>query len=100
MKFETQNITAQVAKIKPLLRKYAVFTFIIVFLCIYVFMVQQIGNLINAEAPAQPATESTTKPITGLKVDEAAAKQMEQLESQNIEIQTLFSEARRNPFSE
>ena len=34
------------------------------------------------------------------KIDENAVKNIEQLEDQNIEVQSLFNEARNNPFSE
>ena len=100
MKLDTQALLQKFAKAQVFLQKYAAFSFVIIFLCIYVFLVQHIGQLINSEASPQAVTETSTKPISRLKVDKSAAQQMEQLESQNIEVQTLFNQARQNPFTE
>ena len=100
MKMNNQQLAEKLASILALSKKYATFSFVIVFLCIYVFLVQQIGKLINSEASPQAVTETSTQPISRLKVDKAAVEQMEQLESQNVQVQTLFNEARENPFTE
>jgi Na+-transporting methylmalonyl-CoA/oxaloacetate decarboxylase gamma subunit len=100
MKLDTQAITQKIAKLLVAFKKYSVFSFVIVFLCIYVFLVQHIGTLINSEASPQAVTDTSTKPISRLKVDKGAVEQMQQLESQNIEVQTLFNQARQNPFTE
>jgi Na+-transporting methylmalonyl-CoA/oxaloacetate decarboxylase gamma subunit len=100
MKLDNQVLLQKVAKAQVFLQKYAAFMFVIIFLCIYVFLVQRIGQLINSEASPQAVTETSTKPISRLKVDKAAAEQMLQLESQNIEVRTLFNQARQNPFTE
>lgn len=100
MKLDNQALLRKLAKAQTILQKYAVFSFVLVFLCIYVFLVQHIGQLINSEASPQAVTETSAKPISRLKVDKAAVEQIEQLESQNIEIQTLFNQARQNPFAE
>lgn len=100
MKFDKQLLTQRLTKTLVVVNKYAVFSFIIVFLCIYVFLVQHIGKLINSEAPPQTVTETSTKPISRLQFDKTAVDQMKQLEAQNIEVQTLFNQARQNPFTE
>jgi Na+-transporting methylmalonyl-CoA/oxaloacetate decarboxylase gamma subunit len=64
MKLDNQALLQKLAKLQVLFQKYAAFTFVIVFLCIYVFLVQRIGQLINSEASPQAVTETSTKPIS------------------------------------
>lgn len=100
MHFNLDVIKNQIPKYKQLFDRYAVFVFIIAFLGIYLFLVLQIGSLINSEPSAQMVTESSTKPINRLKIDKDAVSQMEQLENQHVEVRTLFNNARQNPFAE
>lgn len=96
------SIDDLVKKLQPILKlghKYFAFIFILVFLGVYVFLVQYIGGLVQDE-PSQAAIDSKLKPVNRLKVDEDAVKQITQLESQNIEVQALFDQARQNPFTE
>lgn len=99
MKLTSPNLQKQFAPMLAWLHKYATFVFIIVFLGVYVFLVQYIGGLIQDE-PSQAAIDSKLKPVNRLKIDEDALKQITELESQNIEVQALFDQARQNPFTE
>ena len=100
MKLETAALLAKANVLIAFVKRYGVFLFIVVFLSLYVFLVQRIGQLINSEVPMQATSESATKTISRLKVDKDSAEHMKQLESQNVEIQSLFNEARQNPFAE
>lgn len=89
-------------KAKPLikeLKRYGVFIFILIFLAIYVYLVSHIGQLIQDEH-AQATIESQTKPVSRLKIDQSAVEQIQELEAQNIEVKSLFDQARQNPFTE
>lgn len=79
-------------------KRYAGFTFFIGILCIYGFLVFQIGSLSQAEpSEADIAQQNTVK---RLKLDQSAIKKIEQLEDQNVGVQSLFDTARENPFVE
>ncbi len=96
------SIDDLVKKLQPLLKlghKYLAFLFILAFLGVYVFLVQYIGGLIQDE-PSQAAIDSKLKPVNRLKIDQNAVEQITQLESQNIEVQAIFKQARQNPFTE
>jgi hypothetical protein len=96
------SIDEILTKAKPfilLIKKYASFLFILIFLMIYVYLVQRIGYLIQQE-PSQSAIDSKAKPVNQLKVDQDAVRKITDLESQNIEIKSLFDQARDNPFTE
>lgn len=97
-----QQIEKLLPKIQPLLllfKKYGSFVVVIAFLGLYVYLVQYIGGLIQDE-PSQATVDSTIKPVNRLKIDQDAVQKMTELESQNIEIQSLFDQARQNPFTE
>lgn len=97
-----QSLQKLLPKLTPYLRlvkRYAGFIFIVAFLGIYVYLVQHIGQLIESE-PSQSAVDSKLKPINKLVVDQDAVKKITDLESQNVEIKSLFEQARDNPFTE
>lgn len=93
------KILARLSALLPILKKYAAFLFVITFLGIYVYQVNRIGHLIQDE-PSQNAVNEKLKPVSQLKIDENSIKQITELESQNIEVKTLFDSARQNPFSD
>lgn len=99
MKFDKDKLLIQAKPILVLLKRYGAFIFVVLFLGIYLFLVQYIGNLIQAE-PTQSAVDSSVKPVSRLKIDQNAVKQMTDLEAQNIEVKSLFDQARENPFTE
>lgn len=80
-------------------KKYAAFIFVVTYLGIYVYQVNRIGHLIQDEPP-QTAVDNKLKPVSQLKIDENSIKQITELESHNIEVKTLFEQARQNPFTE
>jgi hypothetical protein len=80
-------------------KKYAAFIFVVSFLAIYVYQVNRIGHLIQDDPP-QTAVDDKLKPVSQLKIDENSIKQITDLESHNIEVKTLFEQARQNPFTE
>lgn len=89
-------------KIRPyllILRRYAGFLFIVAFLGTYLVLVQRIGHLIQDE-PSQSAIDSKLKPVNQLKIDQGAVQKITDLESQNVDVKSLFDQARQNPFTE
>lgn len=99
MNIDKTKLISQTRPVLDILKRYGVFIFVMVFLGIYLFLVQYIGQLIQAE-PTQSAVDSSIKPVTRLKIDQDAVKQMTELEAQNIEARSLFEQARENPFTE
>ena len=78
--------------------RYAGFTFFVVVLCIYSFLVFKIGALSQAEpSEADIAQQNTVK---RLRLDQDSISKIEQLEDQNVGVQSLFNTARDNPFQE
>jgi len=89
-------------KLLPLLgkaRRYLVMIFIIFFVGLYGFLVLRINTLASSEPSEDQVTEKL-QTVKRPKIDQAAVDKMQQLEDQNIEVKTLFEQARKDPFSE
>ncbi len=81
------------------LKGYAVLIFFVALIGIYGFLVYQINVLTSTE----PDEDMVTERLQGVrrpKVDEKAVEALQQLEASNIEVQTIFQQARDNPFGE
>lgn len=96
-----QNISLK--SLRPLLIKrtkslayHASFIVVIVVLCAYLFVVWRISKLATAEPTDDAAAAQAVIP----KVDKKAIDQIQQLEQNSPEVQSLFNSARNNPFSE
>lgn len=99
MKLSLSTILIKLNPLLALLKKYGAFVLVVVFLGVYVYLVQHIGQLIQDE-PSQASVDSAIKPVDRLKVDQGAVQKMEDLEAQSIDVQSLFDQARQNPFTE
>lgn len=99
MKLELKDLPA---KLKPLLAKlneYAVFVFIIVsLLCMsyLVFRINQLSKLEPSDTALTEKLQTTPRP----RVDEDLVRNIEKLRDESVQVQTLFEQARDNPFSE
>jgi uncharacterized iron-regulated membrane protein len=81
------------------LRRHAVFGALMVVLLAYLFVVWRINSLASTE----PAVEDQATALTQAhlpKVDKKAIAQIQALEKSNTQIQSLFNQARNNPFQE
>ena len=99
MNIEINNIKKPFTKILSFLNKYRLEIFIIFTCLIFGYMIMKI-SFYSTQEPTQNAINEKIKTVKLPKIDENAVKNIEQLEDQNIEVQSLFNEARNNPFSE
>lgn len=99
MNLEIKDITAKIGPALQSLKRYFVFAFIILVVGIYAFLVFYI-NTLAAQEPAEDAVTERLKTVQRPRIDQDTLDKIEQLEDQNIQVQTLFQQARDNPFSE
>lgn len=78
---------------------YSSFIFIISILLIYSFLVFQIGSLSRSE-PSEEAVAEKANTVKRLKLDQGAIDKIQQLEDQDVRVQSLFESARDNPFQD
>lgn len=94
-----KSIKPQFEKLFKKLSKHATFIVITLVLLVYVFMVWRISTLTTAEPSAQ--AESAALAETSIpRVNRNAVEQIQALEQNSTEIQSLFNQARNNPFQE
>jgi hypothetical protein len=96
---DLKSMPAQLLKVAHKLRRYAVFIFILTILGIFGFLVFRINTLTNAE-PTEEALEEQLSTVKRPRLDQSVADKLELLEDTNVEVQTLFNQARDNPFNE
>ncbi len=93
------TIKSFLRSLKRMLLQYAVVIFTVTILGLYGFLVYQIGVLSQVE-PEETAINEQLGRTKRLKIDQASVDKIEQLEDQNIGVQSLFKAARDNPFQE
>lgn len=81
------------------LHRYAPLMLIIFLVGIYGFLSWRIITLTQAR-PSASAVSAELKTVGVPKVDEEVVRKMEQLEDNSVSVQTLFDDARSNPFQE
>jgi len=99
MNIDKATITAYANKALALLQAHALFLGIAAFSLLYAYIILQVTALSNKE-PDEAAVAKQYQAVPHPKVDKEVAKTIEGLESQNVNVQTIFNQARENPFSE
>ena len=65
----------------------------------YSFIVLRI-NLLNRSEPTDDAVSEKLQSVQRPKIEPELLKKIQNLQDQNVEVQSLFKQARDNPFSE
>lgn len=99
MSIELKDIPSKLTPALEWLKKYVVFIFAMVVLLVYGYLVFHINTLASQE-PSDDAVAERLKTVQRPKIDEDVVDKIEQLQDQNIQVQTLFQQARDNPFTE
>ncbi len=81
------------------LKRFSGFLFVVSVLLIYSFLVFRISVLSDPE-PDQAAVDNQINTVKRLRVDQNSISRIKQLEDQNVGVQSLFEEARDNPFQD
>ncbi|TXG77328.1 hypothetical protein E6P97_01995 [Patescibacteria group bacterium] len=98
-KTQKPSITQQLKPVIRFVGTYQRFLFSMLILTLVTFMVFRINQLATLE-PSDSAVEEKLQSVTRPKIDQAALDQIQKLQDQNVEVKSLFDDARRNPFSE
>lgn len=99
MKLELKDISAKTAPLLEKLKSYMVFMFIIFVLILISFLVFRV----NQYSKRQPSELDVTEKLQAIprpRVDEGVVTRIQNLRDQNVQVKTLFQEARNNPFAE
>ncbi len=82
-----------------IVQKYKLIIFITVSFGIYGYLVMQISEAAQKE-PTESQIDEKSAGTKKLKIDQNSVSKIEQLEDQNVIVQSLFETARDNPFQE
>jgi hypothetical protein len=99
MNFEVKDIPEKIGPLLAKARQYAVLIFFVAIIAAYGFLIFQIDRLARME-PSQDEITERMRTSQRLRIDESAIRRLQLLEDQNVEVQTIFKQARDNPFSE
>lgn len=93
------KLTPQLQKLLEGLKRYAFIICFIVFGGMYGYIIFTAGQQAQIE-PSESSVNDKYKAASRPKLDEDTARKLKSLESSNIEVKSIFDEARKNPFSE
>lgn len=96
---DLQQFKTIALKIVKFGQAYAAFICILGGLLIYAFLVLRINVLTNAQ-PSDDAIAEKANTVKRLKIDEESINKIQNLQDQNIGVQSLFESARDNPFQD
>src|SRR4030095_1957018 len=99
MKFDLKDIPKKIMPLLQVVKRYLVPIFLIFFVSVYAFLVFRVSTMARSE-PDDDAVAEKLKTVQRPKLDQNAVDKIEELEDTNIQVQTLFNEARQNPFAE
>lgn len=81
------------------IHRYSLVLFLVFVGALYALIVMQIGSLSNA----QPSTDDIDKQVNAAqlpRIDQSVVDQLKSLQDNSVNVQSLFNEARNNPFQE
>jgi len=99
MNIDLKDIGSKVQPVLAFLKRYITFLFFVGMLLVAVFLVYRINQFSNLQ-PSEDAVTEKLQTVQRPRLDQDVLQKIEQLESQNVEVQSLFDQARNNPFSE
>lgn len=85
------------SKAVVVLSRYSAILFFLLITSVYGFVVFRINSLVNAQ-PSQSDIDAQSKTSSVPRVDPNVAEQLQKLQDNSVNVQTLFNQARNNPF--
>lgn len=99
MKLDKIAILDKLAIVITFVKRFRFIIAFIVFSVMYGYIMVQVNNISQRQPTEKQITEKATA-VPKTKVDEDLAEQITSLEDQNVQVKTIFNEARKNPFAE
>jgi hypothetical protein len=99
MKLDIKKILSLLDPVILLFRKYKTMITFVVIVGIFGFIFFRIGQF-NSIEPTEQQIDEKLQDVQRPRIDKSVIEKLEKLENQNIQVQTLFQQARENPFKE
>ena len=98
-KVNIKELKDQFIELLHKVNRYKVISFIVFVLLIYGFIFYRISNLYNQQ-PSQNTVQAQISPLQKAGVDKQVVSQLKSLRDNSVNVQSLFSQSRSNPFQE
>jgi hypothetical protein len=96
---DLKTITQKIIPAWKFAKRYSQFLYFILLAILAGYLLWHINSLSRSE-PSDDEVTSKLKTVQRPNVDQKALTQIQQLQDQNVDVQSLFLHARENPFSE
>lgn len=96
---DLQKIAHRLLPAVTFAKRYIKFIFFIFIATLCAFLLFQVNSYGSVEPSEDQVTEKLTS-VSRPHIDESSLKKIQELEEQNVEVKSLFQQARDNPFSE
>jgi hypothetical protein len=97
LKLDAAALKVLPGKLAKPLSRYAAILFFLLVAGTYAFVILRINTLSNAQ-PSQSDVDTQTSKTPIPRIDPTIAEQLEKLKDNSQNVQTLFEQARQNPF--
>jgi Ca2+/Na+ antiporter len=98
-KLDAKVLTELMSSSLQQLRRYTVAFFLLLLVAVYGFVLFKVNQLIGQQ-PDDAAVSSQIKASATPHIDAATVTQMQALQDNSVRVQSLFDQARSNPFQE
>jgi hypothetical protein len=95
--FSLSQLVDKVLEQSERAKRYAPLLFCLFLAIVYGFVVYRV-QVLNASEPAAADVAAQSQTASVPHIDPAVLRQLQQLQDNSVSVQTLFSEARSNPF--
>lgn len=96
---DIHTLTKAFGRFFKTLRSYRNFLFFLVLTSIYGYIVWRI-NVLSSAPPSTTDVTNAQQNVSLPKIPEATVQKLQGLQDNSVRVQTLFNEARQNPFQE
>lgn len=95
--FNRQELIDKLVRRLSFVRQYSFVIFIVFVICLYGFLILKVNSL----SSAQPRAEDVASQVNAAAIphiDQSVVKQLQSLQDNSVNVQSLFDQARSNPF--
>lgn len=99
MNLDIKKLIDLIKPIKKQVDEYKLWLISLVAVSLFGFVIYRI-NYFNGLSPSESAVDEKIKTLQRPRIDKSVVDKLEKLEHDNIQVQSLFNQARENPFTE
>lgn len=93
------SVKKQFHSLAGLANRYKAIAFFVIITTLYGFIIWRI-NVLSTALPSQEAIAEVENAATQPRINETTIQKMESLQDNSVRVQTIFNDARSNPFEE